>query len=390
MTSCVALIVAAGSGERFGGDRPKQYQRLAGRAVLHHTISTFLRHPAVDAVQVVIQPAHRELYDAAVADLALPEPVAGGATRQDSVRLGLERLAALDPVPGFVLIHDAARPLVDDATIQAVRDRLDAVPAAIAAVAVTDTLKRGVAGLIGGTVERAGLWRAQTPQGFRFADILGAHREFAGAELTDDAAVAERAGLEVALVEGNADNLKVTNQDDLARAAMLMNASLLTLPDIRTGQGFDVHRFAPGDHVVLCGVAVPHDARLEGHSDADVGLHALTDAILGALGSGDIGSHFPPSDPQWRGADSAMFLRHAVDLVRQRGGMIAHADVTLICERPKIGPHRDAMVARMAELLGIAPDRVSVKATTTERLGFTGRGEGIAAQAVATVRLPVS
>ncbi|WP_158045540.1 bifunctional 2-C-methyl-D-erythritol 4-phosphate cytidylyltransferase/2-C-methyl-D-erythritol 2,4-cyclodiphosphate synthase [Skermanella pratensis] len=388
MTSCVALIVAAGSGERFGGDRPKQYQDLGSRAVLHHTVGAFLRHPGVDAVQVVIQPGHRELYDAAVAGLDLPEPVAGGATRQESVRLGLERLAARDPAPAFVLIHDAARPLVGEATIRAVRDRLDEVPAAIAAVPVTDTLKRATGGLVSGTVERAGLWRAQTPQGFRFQEILRAHRELAGAELTDDAALAERAGLEVALVEGNADNLKVTNRDDMAQAAMLMNASLP--PDVRTGMGYDVHRFSPGDHVVLCGVEVPHEARLEGHSDADVGLHALTDAILGALAAGDIGSHFPPSDPQWRGADSGLFLRHAVGMVRARGGMIAHADVTLICERPKIGPHREAMVARMAELLGIAPDRVSVKATTTERLGFTGRGEGIAAQAVATIRLPAT
>jgi 2-C-methyl-D-erythritol 4-phosphate cytidylyltransferase/2-C-methyl-D-erythritol 2,4-cyclodiphosphate synthase len=241
--------------------------------------------------------------------------------------------------------------------------------------------------MITGTIDRAGLMLAQTPQGFRFPDILKAHRNLAGAALTDDAAVAENAGLGVALVQGNADNLKVTNQDDMARAALIMNAAL---QDVRTGLGFDVHRFAPGDHVVLCGVKVPHEARLDGHSDADVGLHALTDAILGALAAGDIGSHFPPSDPQWRGADSALFLRHAVGMVRERGGVIAHADVTLICERPKVGPHREAMVARMAELLGVAPDRVSVKATTTERLGFTGRGEGIAAQAIATIRLPAS
>ena len=388
MTSCVALIVAAGSGERFGGDRPKQYQDLGGRAVLHHTVSAFLRHDAVGAVQVVIQPAHRELYDAAVAGLDLPEPVAGGATRQDSVRLGLERLATRDPMPEFVLIHDAARPLIDADTIGAVRRRLDDVQAAIAAVPVTDTLKRGdEVGMITGTIDRAGLMLAQTPQGFRFPDILKAHRDLAGAALTDDAAVAESAGLGVALVQGNADNLKVTNQDDMARAALIMNAAL---HDVRTGLGFDVHRFASGDHVVLCGVKVPHEARLDGHSDADVGLHALTDAILGALAAGDIGSHFPPSDPQWRGADSALFLRHAVSMVRERGGMIAHADVTLICERPKIGPHREAMVVRMADLLDIAPDRVSVKATTTERLGFTGRAEGIAAQAIATIRLPAS
>ena len=253
------------------------------------------------------------------------------------------------PRPDFVLIHDAARPLIDADTISAVRAKLDEVPAAIAAVPVTDTLKRGDAGgMIAGTVERAGLWRAQTPQGFRFPDILKAHRDLAGAELTDDAAVAERAGLGVALVPGNADNLKVTNQDDMARAALTMSAAL---PDVRTALGFDVHRFAPGDHVVLCGVKVPYEARLEGHSDADVGLHALTDAILGALAAGDIGSHFPPSDPQWRGADSRPVPAARGWHGRERGGIIAHVDVTLICERPKVGPHREAMVARMAELL---------------------------------------
>ena len=341
MTSCVALIVAAGRGERFGGDRPKQYQDLGGRAVLHHTVSAFLRHDAVGAVQVVIQPAHRELYDAAVAGLDLPEPVAGGATRQDSVRLGLERLATRDPMPEFVLIHDAARPLIDADTIRAVRRKLDDVPAAIAAVAVTDTLKRGdEAGMITGTIDRAGLMLAQTPQGFRFPDILKAHRDLAGAALTDDAAVAENAGLGVALVQGNADNLKVTNQDDMARAALIMNAAL---HDVRTGLGFDVHRFASGDHVVLCGVKVPHEARLDGHSDADVGLHALTDAILGALAAGDIGSHFPPSDPRWKGADSQIFLTHARDLVTRAGGVIDHVDLTIICEAPKVGPHRDAI-----------------------------------------------
>jgi 2-C-methyl-D-erythritol 4-phosphate cytidylyltransferase/2-C-methyl-D-erythritol 2,4-cyclodiphosphate synthase len=236
------------------------------------------------------------------------------------------------------------------------------------------------------TLERAGLWRALTPQGFRFEAILAAHRAAAGGELTDDAAIAERAGLAVALVEGSEENFKVTTIDDLARAERVLAARL---GDVRTGQGFDVHAFGPGDTIWLCGVPVPHGQGLVGHSDADVGLHALTDAILGALGAGDIGQHFPPSDPRWRGAASDRFLRHAADLVADAGGMVAHADVTLVCERPKVGPHRDAMVARIAEILRIAPGRVSVKATTTERLGFTGRGEGIAALAVATVRLPL-
>jgi 2-C-methyl-D-erythritol 4-phosphate cytidylyltransferase/2-C-methyl-D-erythritol 2,4-cyclodiphosphate synthase len=300
------------------------------------------------------------------------------------VRLGLECLAS--HAPRTVLIHDGARPFVADAVIDRVLDALDSSAGAIAALPVTDTLKRGANGLIDGTVARAGLWRAQTPQGFRFAEILAAHRKFAGQELTDDAAVAERAGLPVALVEGTPENIKVTTQDDLARA----ESWLAGVTETRVGQGFDVHRFGPGDHVTLCGIAVPHEAGLRGHSDADVGLHALTDAILGALGAGDIGQHFPPTDPRWKDADSGVFLRHAGDLAAQAGGRIRHLDVTLICERPKIGPHRTAMTARIAELLGIEVGRISVKATTTEGLGFTGRGEGIAAQAIATLSLPAN
>ncbi|ALJ37297.1 bifunctional 2-C-methyl-D-erythritol 4-phosphate cytidylyltransferase/2-C-methyl-D-erythritol 2,4-cyclodiphosphate synthase [Azospirillum brasilense] len=383
MSSCIALIVAAGSGQRFGAEQPKQYLDLAGQPVLRRTVEAFRRHPKVSAVRVVINPAFRDLYDAAVAGLDLPEPVAGGASRQDSVRNGLEALA--DSAPGLVLIHDAARPLIDSDTINAVIAALDTHPAALAAVPVADTLKRGDDGLVAGTVDRSGLWRAQTPQGFRFPAILAAHRDAAGLELTDDAAVAERAGLPVALVPAREENFKVTTPDDLTRATRALDSAL---SDIRTGSGFDVHRFAEGDHVTLCGVRVPHTQRLDGHSDADVGLHALTDAILGALCAGDIGSHFPPSDPQWRGADSALFLKHAAELVTARGGRIAHVDVTIICERPKVGPHREAMTARVADILGMPVDRVSVKATTTERLGFTGRGEGIAAQAMATIRLP--
>ena len=386
MPSCIALIVAAGSGERFGGDLPKQYLHLAGQPLLRRAIDAFRRHPAVSGVQVVYQPAHRDLYDAAVAGLALPEPVPGGATRQDSGRLGLERLAESPTgAPDFVLIHDAARPLVDAATITRVVDALQHSPAAIAAVPVIDTLKKGVDGVTAGTVDRAGLWRAQTPQGFRFSIILEAHRSLAGAGLTDDAAVAEAAGLPVALVLGSPDNLKVTTPVDLERAHRLLGSGF---PDVRTGMGFDVHRFAPGDAVMLCGVKVPHGHRLEGHSDADVALHALTDALLGAIAAGDIGSHFPPSDPQWRGVDSIVFLRHAADLVRERGGVITSLDVTIICERPKVGPHRAAMTARLAEVLALDAGRISVKATTTEKLGFTGREEGIAAQAIATVVLP--
>lgn len=382
--TCIALIVAGGSGQRFGAERPKQYLDLAGKPVLRRTVEAFLRHPQVGGVRVVIDPAWRDAYDAAVAGLGLSDPVAGGASRQDSVRNGLEALAA-DGAPDLVLIHDAARPLIDEATIGAVIAALDDRPGAIAAVPVADTLKRGNDGSIGATVDREGLWRAQTPQGFRFPAILEAHRAAAGLSLTDDAAVAERAGLAVALVPSKEDNFKVTTPDDLTRATRAVMSSLW---DVRTGSGFDVHRFTDGDFVTLCGLQVPHSHGLEGHSDADVGLHALTDAILGALAAGDIGSHFPPTDPRWRGADSAKFLRHAADLVAERGGVIAHADVTIICERPKVGPHRAAMAERIAQILGIEVGRVSVKATTTEQLGFTGRREGIAAQAVATVRLP--
>ncbi|PGH53823.1 bifunctional 2-C-methyl-D-erythritol 4-phosphate cytidylyltransferase/2-C-methyl-D-erythritol 2,4-cyclodiphosphate synthase [Azospirillum palustre] len=382
--TCIALIVAGGSGQRFGAERPKQYLDLAGKPVLRRTVEAFLGHPQVTGVRVVIDPTWRDAYDAALFGLALPDPVAGGASRQDSVRNGLEALAA-DGAPDLVLIHDAARPLIDADTIAAVIAALDGTPGAIAAVPVADTLKRGSGDAIAGTVDRDGLWRAQTPQGFRFPAILEAHRAAAGLSLTDDAAVAERAGLSVALVPSKEDNFKVTTPDDLTRATRAIVSSLW---DVRTGSGFDVHRFTDGDFVTLCGLRVPHSHGLEGHSDADVGLHALTDAILGALAAGDIGSHFPPTDPRWRGADSAKFLRHAADLVAERGGVIAHADVTIICERPKVGPHRAAMADRIAQILGIEVGRVSVKATTTEQLGFTGRREGIAAQAVATVRLP--
>ena len=387
------LIVAAGRGQRFGGSLPKQYAELAGVPLLRHTLMAFARHPAVGRLRAVIHPDDRDLYDAAAAGLDLAAPVAGGASRQESVRLGLESLA--EDSPERVLIHDAARPFVSSAVIDRVLAALDRAPGAIAALPVVDTLKREGAdsdtGRIAGTQDRAGLWGAQTPQGFRFAEILAAHRAVAGEELTDDAAVAERAGLAVALVEGSRENMKVTSQDDLRTAEQwLRGQQAETRAETRVGQGFDVHAFGPGDHVTLCGIRIDHDAGLVGHSDADVGLHALTDALLGALGAGDIGSHFPPSDPQWRGADSGRFLTHARDLVTARGGRLLLLDVTIICERPKVGPHREAMVARIAALLALPADRISVKATTTEKLGFTGRGEGIAAQAVATISLPAA
>ncbi|MEE8188730.1 MAG: bifunctional 2-C-methyl-D-erythritol 4-phosphate cytidylyltransferase/2-C-methyl-D-erythritol 2,4-cyclodiphosphate synthase [Kiloniellales bacterium] len=383
MGGAVALVVAAGRGSRFGGELPKQYAPLGGRPLLGHSLAAFAAHSRIEAVRAVIHPDDRALYDEAAAGLALAEPVPGGATRQDSVRLGLESLEAL--APDAVLIHDGARPFISAAVIDRVLDGLGSAAGAIAALPVTDTLKRGETGLVTQTVTREGLWRAQTPQGFRYAEILAAHRTAAGEELTDDAAVAERAGLPVALVEGAAENIKVTTQEDLARAARWLGGSG---GETRVGQGFDVHRFAEGDHVMLCGVRIAHERGLAGHSDADVGLHALTDAILGALGAGDIGSHFPPSEARWKDADSALFVEHARDLVMARGGRVCHVDVTLICEHPKIGPLRAAMVTRIAELLRLGPDQVSVKATTTEGLGFTGRGEGIAAQATATLLLP--
>lgn len=383
MTGAVALVVAAGRGSRFGGELPKQYARLGGGPVLRHSLENFIRHPGIDMVKAVIHPDDHALYDQAAAGLGLGDPISGGDTRQDSARRGLESLT--DIAPGSVLIHDGARPFISPAVIGRVLNGLENAVGAIAALPVTDTLKRGDREQITGTLERGGLWQAQTPQGFRYAEILAAHREAAGQSLTDDAAVAERAGMTVTLVEGGAENIKITTQDDLVRAARWLAGGQ---DETRVGQGFDVHRFTEGDHVILCGLRIPHEAGLSGHSDADVGLHALTDAILGGLGAGDIGSHFPPADARWHGADSALFLRHARDLVLQRGGSIAHVDVTIICERPKITAHRGAMTARIAELLDVEAHRVSVKATTTEGLGFTGRGEGIAAQATATLRLP--
>ncbi len=373
-----ALVMAAGRGVRLGGDGPKQYRMLGASSVLARSLALFALHPRIDGVHAVIHEDDRDLYAEAAAGLTLASPVSGGATRQESVRRGLERLSA-DP-PEFVLIHDAARPLTPPSMIGRVIDALASNAGAIPALPVADTLKRGAGGRVAATVPRADLFRAQTPQGFRFSEILAAHCRFAGSDLTDDAAVAEAAGIPVALVQGDEAAFKITTADDLERARRLAG-------ETRTGTGFDVHRFGPGNHVWLCGLRVPHDRGLIGHSDADVGLHALTDAVLGAIGAGDIGQHFPPSDPQWRGAASGRFLAHAAELLRARGGRLVHVDVTVICERPKVGPHRDAMRQAIAGILAVETDRVSVKATTTEGLGFTGRGEGIAAQAIATVML---
>ncbi len=367
----------------MGGSVPKQYQAIAGTPVLRLSVQAFLRHPAIDGVRVVIHPDDRRLYDQAVTGLDLLEPVDGGDTRQESVRRGLESLAAIEPE--FVMIHDAARPFVSADSIAAVRRALDTTPGAITAIPVVDSLKRVADGRIASSVHREGLWRAQTPQAFRYSDIRVAHQRLAGSDMSDDAAIAERAGMALAVISGEESNFKITSDADLERARGPAPGAVLAP---RTGLGFDVHGFGPGDHLWLCGVRIPFGRGLVGHSDADVGLHALTDAVLGAIAAGDIGMHFSDQEPRWRGAASALFLEHAAGLTRTRGGRILHLDLTIICEQPRIGPHREAMVARVAEIAGLSAARVSIKATTTEKLGFTGRGEGIAAQAAATVLLP--
>jgi 2-C-methyl-D-erythritol 4-phosphate cytidylyltransferase/2-C-methyl-D-erythritol 2,4-cyclodiphosphate synthase len=377
----VALVVAAGRGERFGAAVPKQYAGLAGKPVLRHAVEAFVRHPEIDAVRVVIGSEDRDFYAAAVDGLDLLPPVVGGASRQETVRLGLESLAAL--APERVLIHDAARPLVSAAVIARVVAALDRFPAALPVLPVVDSLKRVEGGVVAGDAPRTGLARAQTPQGFHYAAILAAHHEALGQNHTDDTAVAAAAGLAVAWVEGEESNMKLTLPGDMDVGEALLHARVRW----RTGIGFDVHAFAPDRPLVLCGVQIPHKVGLAGHSDADVAFHAVTDALLGTIGAGDIGSHFPPSDPRWKDADSARFLRHAAELLARQGGRIENVDLVIVCERPKIGPHREAMTARLAEVLGVGRDQVSVKATTSERLGFTGRGEGIAAQAVVSVAL---
>ena len=393
LRTVVALLVAAGTGIRAGGGLPKQYRILGDQAVIRHAVGHFFACPAITHVRVVFNDEHQYLYDQALADLQddprLLSPVAGGAERQDSVRLGLESLASL--APDVVLIHDAVRPFVTSTLISAVIDVTTKSnnAGAIPALPVVDTLKRAdPESRIAETVDRTALWLAQTPQAFRYDAILSAHQDAKGNMLTDDAAVAEFAGLPVELITGDPGNIKFTTQEDFNAASQPQtrhSGSPSLLSDIRVGTGFDVHRFGPGDHVTLCGIRIPHDKGLAGYSDADVGLHALTDALLGAIGAGDIGDHFPPTDKKWANAPSDLFLKHACNLVGQAGGTILNLDLTLICERPKIKPHREAMRGRVTEILRLDPSRVSVKATTTEKLGFTGRGEGLAAQAMATV-----
>ena len=392
--SVAALLVAAGRGLRAGLDIPKQYLDLAGETMLTRSIRALAADKRVKQILCVIHPDDRARYDEAIEPLPseiktrLVAPTFGGATRQDSGKAGLEALAVSDHPPDIILVHDAARPFASEALIARSIESAYLKGAAIPGISVIDTIKKtDLSGIITSTPPRRDLRAVQTPQAFKFDILLKAHRSALSAkdiEFTDDASIAEWAGHKVHIFEGEPENIKVTTPEDVSEARQRLSGPR----DVRTGIGYDVHAFEDGDRVILGGVPIPFTKKLKGHSDADVGLHALTDAIFGALAEGDIGSHFPPSDGQWKNADSALFLRHAVDRVKARGGVIKHLDLTLICEAPKIGPHRDAIRARIAELCGVKISRVGVKATTTEQLGFTGRGEGIAAQAIATIELP--
>jgi 2-C-methyl-D-erythritol 4-phosphate cytidylyltransferase/2-C-methyl-D-erythritol 2,4-cyclodiphosphate synthase len=391
MVGVAAIIVAAGRGSRAGGGRPKQFRPIGGVSMLRRSLLMFVEHPMVGFVQPVVRHEDLENYRLSAAELDVLAPAFGGATRQASVCAGLEALAAQNP--DIVLIHDAARPFASASLVSRAIDAAAKSGAAIPALTVTDTVKTvDAAGLIDKTIDRTPLRLVQTPQAFAYSALLEAHRraqQQGREDFTDDAALAEWAGLKVSVFPGEAGNIKITEENDFARAEMMTFASL---GDVRTGTGIDVHAFGQGseigDHVTIGGIRIAHERGLTGHSDADVGLHALVDAILGALAEGDIGAHFPPSDPQWRNASSDRFLAFAVERVKARGGRIAHLDLTLVCETPKIGPQRDTMRAKIASLAGIDIGRVAVKATTSEKLGFTGRGEGIAAYATATVRLP--
>jgi 2-C-methyl-D-erythritol 4-phosphate cytidylyltransferase/2-C-methyl-D-erythritol 2,4-cyclodiphosphate synthase len=388
-SSVAAVIVAAGRGTRAGGDLPKQYRALAGEPVIRASLSLFSWHGEIGAVQAVIHCDDVASYEAAARGLKLMPPVFGGSTRQASVLAGLEALSANSP--DIVLVHDAARPFCSSALVSRAIAACGQTGAAIPGLEVTDTIKRvDGTGIITGTINRVELRSVQTPQAFAYPALLDAHRKAAAAgrdDFTDDAALVEWAGLKVATFAGETSNTKLTTDEDFSRAEAKRLASLA---DLRIGSGFDVHTFGDGDHIMLGGVRVPHDRGVVGHSDADVVLHAIVDAILGALADGDIGKHFPPNDMRWKGASSDQFLKFAVERVTERGGRVAHIDVTVVCEAPRVGPHRDTMRARIAEIAGIAVERVGMKATTSEKMGFTGRGEGIAAMATATIRLPWS
>jgi len=389
--SIAVLVVAAGRGERVSADGsadPKQYRLIAGKSVLARTIEAFLHTPAVTMLVTVIHREHADRYAAlGLQDERLLAPVVGGASRQESVLEGLKALAPHRP--DLVLIQDGARPFATPKLIGEVLAALDQYEGALPALGVTDTIKRSADGMqVTTTEDRNQLFAAQTPQGFRFGQIFSAHMRASTIrrQFTDDAEIAEWAGLRVAIVTGDRDNIKITHPEDFARAGRILSGDQVM--ETRIGTGFDVHPLEPGDAVWLGGVRIPHKARLKGHSDADVALHALTDAILGAIGEGDIGVHFPPSDMQWRGAASTLFLKHAGDLVAKAGGRIVNLDVTIVCEAPRIGPHVAAMQVVIGETLGIATSRIAIKATTSEQLGFTGREEGIVAMASASIEMP--
>ncbi|MDE2384973.1 MAG: bifunctional 2-C-methyl-D-erythritol 4-phosphate cytidylyltransferase/2-C-methyl-D-erythritol 2,4-cyclodiphosphate synthase [Alphaproteobacteria bacterium] len=386
-----AVIVAAGSGQRAGGEKPKQYQVIGNKPVLRRTIEAFLSHPAIGHVQVVIGKGQEQDFATATAGLNLPPPVQGGDSRQSSCRIGIE--ACTEFGPDLVLIHDAARPFVSQELISIVANALSATEAVVPGLAVADTIKRAKAGVIDETLNRESLFFIQTPQGFHFSKIKAAHAALAAQgenALTDDAAVAEKAGMKVHVVPGEARNRKLTTAADITAADReLKQMDMAGRPDIRMGQGIDFHVFDKGNSLWLCGIEIPHTHKLKGHSDADVALHALTDAILGTIGEGDIGIHFPPSDPQWKNARSSIFVAKAMQLLNAKGGIIANADITILAEAPKISPHIPAMKAALAPMLHVTADRIAIKATTTEKMGAIGRKEGMAAMASVTVRLPL-
>lgn len=385
-----AVIVAGGSGLRAGGEKPKQYQLIGGKPVIWWTLKAFLDHPGVAYVQPVIGEGQEAMFAEAVSGLDVPRPVIGGATRQDSCRIGIEAVGR--HAPAKVLVHDAARPFVSRGLISHVIAWLEHFPAVVPGMPIAETLKFAPGGIVARTVDRASMWSAQTPQGFAYQGILAAHRKAeadAAANLTDDASVAEHAGIAISMISGRYENRKLTSAEDIEIANRdMMRNTFDSLPDIRVGHGIDIHPFAAGEAVTLCGVAIPFAQKLQGHSDADVAIHALTDAILGAIGEGDIGAHFPPSDAQWKGAASRIFLTRAVELLDAKGGIIANVDITILAEAPKIAPHVEAMKAVLAPLLRLDPQRIAIKATTMEKLGAIGRKEGIMAFATATVRLP--
>lgn len=390
MGKIVALVLAGGRGSRVGAGTPKQYREICGSSLLRRSLSAFVEHPKIDLVRAVIHSEDRSLYDRETRGLRLEPPVLGGNTRQQSALNGLESYREHNP--SKILIHDAARPFVSHETISRVLDSLNDNIAVLAASKITDTIKKqDDEGYVDSTVPRDRLWQAQTPQGFRYVDILEAHNKFKDGNYTDDAAIAEAAGHKVRLIDGNEENFKVTSIEDFARGEAIsgsgepLNSMTVNLSGIRTGIGFDVHRFGSGDNVILCGVKIPHTHGLMAHSDADVAMHAITDAILGSISAGDIGTHFPPSEMRWKGAPSDIFLAKAANLVAQKNGIINNIDLTVICETPKIGPYRKDMQTKLGKILDLHPENISIKGTTSEKLGFTGRGEGIAAQAIATV-----